>query len=56
MLSVRQAAAELNVHLVTIYKWIRSGRIQAESHPYLKRDKYRIPRSELERFKAGGAR
>lgn len=53
-MTVKEAAAELRLHPVTIYRLIEAGKIQAIEISAIKRNRFRIPRTEVERLKAGG--
>lgn len=53
-LSVKEVADLLGVNRVTVYKWIKQGRLAPERSNYLRRGGIRIPLPELERFKREG--
>jgi len=53
-MSVKQAAEALGLHPATIYRLIRDGKLQATEYRSIRRNRFRIPRSEVERLKAGG--
>lgn len=53
-MTVREAAAELRLHPVTIYRLIEAGKIRAIEIQEIKRNRFRIPVSEVERLKGGG--
>jgi excisionase family DNA binding protein len=53
MLTIVAAARELGVHRDTVYDWIRKGRLKAVERPAVERARWRIPRSEIERLRAG---
>lgn len=52
-MSVHEAAAALDVHWTTVYKWVREGRIKARKHPVKRHGSITIPKSEIDRLLAG---
>ena len=52
-MGVKEAAEVFGVDQSTVNRWIRSGWLKAEIVPYLRRNKYRIPVSEIERLRQG---
>lgn len=53
MLTVKQAAALLQVHIVTVQRWLRGGQIKGVRLGGTKAG-WRIPESEVERLLRGG--
>jgi excisionase family DNA binding protein len=49
LLSIAEVAAELEVALPTVYKWIHLGRVASESNPLSGR--YAIRQSEVDRVR-----
>jgi excisionase family DNA binding protein len=52
-MSVKEAAAELRVHPITIRRLMRDGKIEFTEIKAFKRNRFRIPRTEIERLKRG---
>ena len=53
MLTVRQVAERLQVHVITVQRWLRSGRLRGIRLGGTKAG-WRIPASELQRFLSAG--
>lgn len=51
--SVKEAAAIFAVDQSTVHRWIHTGWLKADVVPYRRRNRYRIPASEIERLKRG---
>lgn len=53
-MSVHEVVAELGINRVTVYKWLKAGRLDAEpDHPYKRRQGKRITRASVMAVKAG---
>lgn len=52
MMTTKQVAEELNVHIKTVRRWINSGKIEAVNigGEDMYGQRYRIPRQEFEKF------
>jgi len=52
MMTTKQVAEELNVHIKTVRRWINSGKIEAVNigSEDMYGQRYRIPRQEFEKF------
>jgi excisionase family DNA binding protein len=53
MLTSKQAAERLQVQVITVQRWLASGRLQGTKLPG--RAGWRIPQSEVQRVLSGGA-
>lgn len=53
-MSVREAAGKLGLSRVTVYRLIKVGELKAIELRGVRRNRFRIPESEVQRLLAGG--